>query len=57
MSLIQTILLGAIAGFTIYLGLPIGRIKGLSDKFRSFLSMLSTGIRSEERRVGKECRL
>src|SRR5260221_9639595 len=44
MSLIQTVILGAIAGFTIYLGLPICRVKGLSDKFRSFLSMLSTGI-------------
>ena len=44
MTLIQTVILGAIAGFTIYLGLPIGRIKGLSDKFRSFLSMVSTGI-------------
>ena len=44
MSLIQTVILGAIAGFTIYLGLPIGRVKGLSDKARSFLSMLSTGI-------------
>jgi len=25
MSFIQTVMLGAIAGFTIYLGLPIGR--------------------------------
>ncbi len=32
------------AGFTIYLGLPIGRIKGMSDKTRSFLSMTSAGI-------------
>ncbi|HEY2982177.1 MAG TPA: hypothetical protein VGJ22_13415 [Anaerolineales bacterium] len=44
MNFAQTILLGAIAGFTIYLGLPVGRIKGLSDKARSFLSMVSTGI-------------
>ena len=44
MSLIQTVILGAIAGFTIYLGLPVGRIKGLSEKLRSFLSMISTGI-------------
>lgn len=40
----QTVLLGAIAGFTIYLGLPIGRIKGVSEKTRSFLSMISAGI-------------
>jgi zinc transporter, ZIP family len=44
MSLAQTIILGAIAGFTIYLGLPAGRIKGMSDKLRAFLSMTSTGI-------------
>ncbi len=44
MSLFQTVLLGAIAGFTIYLGLPIGRMKGLSEKSRSFLSMTSAGI-------------
>ena len=44
MSFIQTVLLGAIAGFTIYLGLPVGRIKGMSEKTRSFLSMISTGI-------------
>jgi zinc transporter, ZIP family len=44
MSFIQTVLLGAIAGFTIYLGLPIGRIRGMSDKARSLLSMTSAGI-------------
>ena len=40
----ETVLLGAIAGFTIYLGLPVGRIKGMSEKTRAFLSMTSTGI-------------
>ena len=44
MNFAQTVLLGAIAGFTIYLGLPIGRIKKISDKARSFLSMISAGI-------------
>lgn len=44
MDLTQTVLLGAIAGFTIYLGLPIGRIQGLTDKLRSFLTMTSAGI-------------
>ncbi len=44
MNFAQTVLLGAIAGFTIYLGLPIGRIKGISGKTRSFLSMTSIGI-------------
>ena len=44
MSLPQTVLLGAIAGFTIYLGLPIGRIKHLPEKLRTFLAMTSAGI-------------
>ena len=44
MDFFQTTLLGAFAGLTIYLGLPVGRIKGLSEKARSFLSMTSAGI-------------
>ncbi len=44
MSFPQTVLLGAIAGLTIYLGLPIGRIRGLPDRVRTFLSMTSAGI-------------
>ncbi len=44
MSFIQTVLLGAVAGFTIYLGLPLGRIKKISEATRTFLSMTSAGI-------------
>src|SRR3954452_2029525 len=44
MSFAQTALLGAIAGFTIFLGLPVGRLKGLSARMRVALSMLSAGI-------------
>ncbi len=44
MNFVQTVILGAIAGLTIYLGLPIGRIKGVPDRLRSFLSMSSAGI-------------
>jgi zinc transporter, ZIP family len=44
MSFIETVLLGAIAGFTIYLGLPMGRLKSVSPKLRTFLSMTSAGI-------------
>ena len=44
MGFLQTALLGAVAGFTIYLGLPVGRIKNLSVKLRTFLSMTSAGI-------------
>jgi ZIP family zinc transporter len=40
----RTAILGAIAGFTIYLGLPVGRIGGLSDRLRGFLSVLAAGI-------------
>ncbi len=44
MTFAQTVLLGAIAGFTIYLGLPIGRLGWVSDRARSFLTMTSVGI-------------
>jgi len=44
MNIIQTTLLGAFAGLTIYLGLPFGRLKGMSENIRSFFSMLSAGI-------------
>lgn len=44
MDFIQTVFLGAVAGLTIYLGLPVGRIKNLPEKLRSFLSMSSAGI-------------
>jgi ZIP family zinc transporter len=44
MSFIQAIFLGAIAGFTIYLGLPFGRISQMSERARTFLSMTSAGI-------------
>ncbi len=44
MTFLQTIFLGAIAGFTIYLGLPLGRIEKISDRVRSFLTMTSAGI-------------
>ena len=37
-------MLGAIAGFTIFLGLPIGRLGGLSQRTRAFLSVLAAGI-------------
>jgi ZIP family zinc transporter len=44
MSPIQTALLGAIAGFTIFLGLPLGRMKSVSPRVRGFLSVMSAGI-------------
>src|SRR3954451_2283600 len=44
MTALQTTLLGAIAGGTIFLGLPLGRLQELSPRLRAFLSMLSAGI-------------
>jgi zinc transporter, ZIP family len=43
-STTQTILLGAIAGFTIYLGLPLGRVRVASRTTRAFLNAASAGI-------------
>ncbi len=44
MSAAQIALLGAIAGFTIYLGLPIGRLRNPAPKLRAALNSLATGI-------------
>ena len=44
MSLAETVLLGALAGFTIYLGLPFGRLRVLGDRSRVALSMFSVGV-------------
>jgi zinc transporter, ZIP family len=44
MSTGEVVLLGAIAGATIFLGLPVGRIRGLSVAVRSFLNAASAGV-------------
>ena len=44
MNLISTVLLGAIAGFTIVLGLPVARLKNPSRSWQAFLNALATGI-------------
>ena len=44
MSTTQTLILGAIAGFTIYVGLPMGRLKNVSPTMRAALSAVATGI-------------
>lgn len=44
MSFAETAALGGLAGFTIYLGLPLGRIRTLSTRARVSLAMLSVGI-------------
>lgn len=44
MSAEKIVLLGAIAGFTIYLGLPIGRLRAPVPRLRAMLNGLATGI-------------
>jgi zinc transporter, ZIP family len=44
MSFAETVLLGGLAGFTIYLGLPVGRLELLSSRTRVALAMFSVGI-------------
>jgi zinc transporter, ZIP family len=44
MSTTQVLVLGALAGFTIFLGLPIGRIKSASPALKAALSAMATGI-------------
>lgn len=44
MSTTHILILGAIAGATIFLGLPVGRIQGLSSAARAGLSAFATGI-------------
>ena len=46
MSLAETTLLGAIAGFTIFLGLPFARMERVGPRARVALAMLSVGILS-----------
>jgi zinc transporter, ZIP family len=44
MSFAETAVLGALAGFTIYVGLPVGRLQLASDRTRVALAMFSVGI-------------
>jgi zinc transporter, ZIP family len=44
MGTAETLALGAIAGFTIFLGLPIGRMQNVSAHTKAFLSATATGI-------------
>jgi ZIP family zinc transporter len=44
MSFLETVLLGALAGSTIFLGLPLARMRLLTEKARVALAMFSVGI-------------
>jgi ZIP family zinc transporter len=40
----QTLILGLVAGATIFIGLPLGRIRSAPASVRAFLSAMSVGI-------------
>ncbi len=44
MSFAETVILGAIAGFTIFLGLPVGRVGAVDARMRVGLAMFSVGL-------------
>jgi zinc transporter, ZIP family len=44
LSFAQTVALGALAGFTIFIGLPVGRLQLLSGRARVALAMFSVGV-------------
>ena len=44
MSTSQTLVLGAVAGLTIFVGLPMGRVRSSSHALRASLSSVATGI-------------
>ncbi len=44
MSFAETVLLGALAGFTIYLGLPFGRLEIMGTRMRVAVAMFAVGV-------------
>ena len=44
MSTAQTLLLGAVAGCTIFIGLPVARLRNVPPSIRSMLAATATGI-------------
>ena len=44
MSTAQTLTLGAVAGLTIFVGLPMGRVRSTSPSLRAALTAVATGI-------------
>jgi len=43
-STAHILLLGAVAGLTIFIGLPVGRMQGVSQNVKAFLSATATGV-------------
>ena len=44
MSFVQTVILAAFAGGTIFLGLPVGRLRGLSRGWQASLTTAAGGV-------------
>lgn len=44
MSTFDIAALGTVAGFTIFLGLPVGRVRSLPSGMRTFLNATATGV-------------
>jgi len=44
MSFPETVILGAIAGLTIFLGLPLARVRAVSPRYHAFLNALAIGV-------------
>src|SRR3954462_13703824 len=44
MSFAETVVLGALAGLTIYIGLPLARLRTLGDRSRVALAMFAVGV-------------
>ena len=44
MTVDRILILGAVAGSTIFLGLPMGRLRGVGVRTKAFLNAVATGI-------------
>jgi len=44
MSFLETVILGSIAGLTIFLGLPLARLRVVTPRYHAFLNALAIGI-------------
>ena len=44
MSHATVVILGLVAGMTIFIGLPVGRLRGISRPVQGFLNAVATGV-------------
>ena len=44
LSFVQTVILGTVAGLTIFLGLPVGRLRVVADRHLALLNAFAVGI-------------